>query len=328
MAAGIILEPGTLWPRLLDRTVRALKTGALQPIPTEHELVEHCGIRFLVRVLANLERKDEDKTNRAEQKRKTGKDFNPFLPYEENLFVAELSETHLCLLNKFNVVEHHLLIVTRQYEDQENLLTRQDFEALLAGLAEYEGLAFYNGGVIAGASQRHKHLQLVPLPLVPGGAGTPIDPVLSTAEFRNNAGGECTGTIPAFPFVHAFARLDPDWTRFPSDAAGEALALYMTMLRAAGLQACSAGAWRDEADPGRSAAGNGNAPLRQSGPYNLLATREWMLLVPREREFYEGISLNSLGFAGALLVRNAQQMAMLRKRGPMAALESTAVRRP
>ena len=29
-------------------------------------------------------------------------------------------------------------------------------------LAEVEGLAFFNGGTVAGASQPHKHLQVVP----------------------------------------------------------------------------------------------------------------------------------------------------------------------
>jgi hypothetical protein len=46
----------------------------------------------------------------------------------------------------------------------------------------------------------------------------------------------------------------------------------------------------------------------QSGAYNLLFTREWMLIVPRKQEEFEKISVNSLGFAGALLVKNQQQM--------------------
>ena len=40
-----------------------------------------------------------------------------------------------------------------------------DFDALARGLAAIDGLAFYNGGTVAGASQPHKHLQLVPVPL-------------------------------------------------------------------------------------------------------------------------------------------------------------------
>jgi ATP adenylyltransferase len=46
--------------------------------------------------------------------------------------------------------------------------------------------------------------------------------------------------------------------------------------------------------------------------------------VPRSREFFEGVSINAIGFAGGLLVRNRKQLAILRDRGPMAALRETA----
>ncbi|HEY9876480.1 MAG TPA: hypothetical protein V6D12_23845, partial [Candidatus Obscuribacterales bacterium] len=64
---------------------------------------------------------------------------------------------------------------------------------------------------------------------------------------------------------------------------------------------------------------------KQSTPYNLLATREWMLIVPRSQERFESISINSLGFAGAMLVRNEQQMQILKDYGPMTALKNVAV---
>jgi ATP adenylyltransferase len=50
-----------------------------------------------------------------------------------------------------------------------------------------------------------------------------------------------------------------------------------------------------------------------------------MLLVPRSREFFEGISINSLGYAGALLVRNEEQLEVLKRCGPMTALKNTAL---
>jgi ATP adenylyltransferase len=64
----------------------------------------------------------------------------------------------------------------------------------------------------------------------------------------------------------------------------------------------------------------------QSGPYNLLVTREWMLLVPRSAKCFDGISINALGFAGVLLVRNEPQMRRLEELGPMTALRHVAVR--
>ena len=118
------------------------------------------------------------------------------------------------MLNKFNVVEHHLLIVTRHFEHQDTPLTPADWEAWWACLAEYDGLGFYNGGTIAGASQTHKHLQLVPLPLAPSGPRIPLEPLLELP-----AGAEELGRAPGLPFSHMLARLDPGGMSSPARAA-------------------------------------------------------------------------------------------------------------
>ena len=57
--------------------------------------------------------------------------------------------------------------------------------------------------------------------------------------------------------------------------------------------------------------------IRQSAHYNLLLTRRWMLLVPRAAEFYKSISVNALGFAGSLFVRNEREMEIIRQQGPL-----------
>ena len=62
------------------------------------------------------------------------KPANPFLPYDENLWVAHLSDTHTLLLNKFNLVAHHTLVVTREFEAQEQPVTAADFAATRAAL--------------------------------------------------------------------------------------------------------------------------------------------------------------------------------------------------
>ena len=156
----ILLKPGTLWTSVKERTEYALQCGALLSIPTEFEFVEQDGVRFLVRILSNLNRKKAAKDKQEKQSATSGEEFNPFLPYEEDLFVADISDTHVCILNKFNVVDYHLLIITRGFEEQESLLTLEDFTAMWVCLADFDGLAFYNSSKTAGASQRHKHLQL------------------------------------------------------------------------------------------------------------------------------------------------------------------------
>ncbi len=277
----MLLQPSTLWNRIQTITEKALASGALLPIPTECEIIEQDGIKFLVRVLSNLVRKDEST-------KKQKKDFNPFLPYEQDLWVGDISETHVCILNKFNVVDNHLLIITREFEQQDSLLTPQDFTAMWTCLADLDGLVFYNGGKIAGASQKHKHLQIVPLPLNTE-VRLPIEPLLTSAKFS-----DAIAIIPEFPFPHAFTLLHPDWVNPGITTCKH----YHNLLQAAGVK-------------------NGIN-------YNLLATREWMLIVPRSHECFETISINSLGFAGAFLVRNPQQLQRLREYQPMNILKHVA----
>jgi len=54
---------------------------------------------------------------------------NPFLPYDEELWVQHLSDTHTLLLNKFNLVEHHTIVVTRTFQSQDEPLTEADLAA-------------------------------------------------------------------------------------------------------------------------------------------------------------------------------------------------------
>lgn len=290
-------KSSVLWKRLVEQTEYALKCGALQSIATNYEFVEQGGIRFLVRILANLIRKDA-----AKAPAKTDKDFNPFLPYEKDLFVADISDTHVCLLNKFNVMEHHLLIVTRAFAEQESWLNFADFQAMWLALAEIDGLAFYNSGSIAGASQRHKHLQLVPLPFVDDTEKMPIAPLLKTAKFEAGI-----GKIPDLPFVHGLVKFDPSLINSPDKAAEMTLKFYFNLQKAVGLL-------------------NDSEKIsdRPNGAYNLLATREWMMIVPRSQEFFQGISINSLGFVGALLVRNQEQKQLLIETGPLNILAAVA----
>ena len=296
-----MFETGSLWHKVVWATDRALACGALEPIPTSFEFVEDGGVRFLVRIVTRLAHKprapmesDTDSSRRP----------NPFLPYDPAMFVADVSQTHVALLNKFNVLEHHVLIVTRAFEHQQSPLNLADFEALWKCMAEYESLGFYNSGTAAGASQPHKHLQLVPLPLAASGPPVPIEALLRPASLP----GEIA-QVPVLPFAHMVAPLAPRLAERPHQAARTSFDQYRAMLDRLGFVARR----QDGQD-------------RITAPYNLLLTRQWMLLVPRIRERFHSISLNALAFAGALLVRNEEELGRLKIRGPMAALVHTAGR--
>ncbi|MCG2722195.1 MAG: DUF4922 domain-containing protein [Thermodesulfovibrionales bacterium] len=302
MNSRILLEKNTLWKAVLQTSEKALQTGAQFPIPTKYEFIEDAGVRFFVRIFASLRKKAEEK-QKQQASEAAGISVNPFLPYDKALHVADISDTHIALLNKYNVVDHHLLIVTRHFEDQEILLTISDFETLWVCMAEYNSLGFYNGGEAAGASQRHKHLQMVPLPLAPEGPDIPIEPLFKEAIFTGNM-----ATIPAFSFRHVFIPLENDMVNSPLEAARRSFALYASSLVHLGMTPPDTGSLK-----------------RQSVPYCFILTRKWMLLVPRSREFCDSISINSLGFTGALLVRNTEEMGFLKEYGPMNALRNVGV---
>lgn len=288
-----------------DRHDRALAAGALQPVATTARLIADGGMRFVVRVAVGLEEKAAAATAVPPR--------NPFLPYEEALFVAALPPDHVLLFNKFNVIDRHLLIVTRAFEDQETLLTPADWAALWCCLDDVGGLGFYNGGQAAGASQPHKHLQLVPLPLAAEGPALPLAPLLAEA-----LPAEGPGRIAAFAFRHALARLDPRLRG--AAAAAQAAACYRALLAEIGIGGDAA----TDGAPGGSAAG---VPARQTAPYNLLVTREWMLIVARRQDALAGISVNALGFAGSLFVRNDADARRIETIGPLNLLAAVAAAR-
>jgi len=112
--------------------------------------------------------------------------------------------------------------------------------------------------------------------------------------------------VPGLPFRHALSGLDH--IAFGDTAAAWQLhACYLELLAAVGLKAAGTG-----------------GEVRQSGPYNFLATRRWMLLVPRSTERFESISVNALGFAGSLFVRDAARLSLLKRAGPMSVLRGSA----
>ncbi len=279
---------GRLWSTWREATRRALADGSLEPVATECHALPRDGTSWLVRVLGPR----DSKGWATAAQRRSGE--NPFLPYDPGVFVADVSATHVALLNKFNVLDHHLLLVTREFRSQDDALDVDDFHALWTVLSEVDGLGFYNGGTLAGASQPHKHLQVVTVPLGPGVPPIPIEPVIAGSIDDPNP-RRC-GTLP---FPHALAStagladLDPR-------AAAEASVELTRRLRVR--------------------AEGGGAPA----PYNLLITRRFALWVPRRLEQWEGIPINALGFAGSLMVRDAEGLERVRRAGPLGVLAAVA----
>ncbi len=279
----------------IDRTLsRAADMGALLPIRTEQTPIRDAGIDFTVRWVSTLAHKDAARVEAAVRR---DPDFNPFLPPDPELTIGPLGDEHLGVLNKFPVIDRHLLIVTRRYEAQTAPLTRADFIALATVMAASGGLGFYNGGAEAGASQRHKHLQWIP-----DATATPRLNRFTHLLPQDLPAGEIA-THPALPWRHCFLRLPP---------CGDAVSLGETMHAVFG-RACEAVGIPASAEP--------------MPPYNFLVSREWMTVIPRTCERHENISVNALGFAGSLFVRRPEEIDTVRAIGPLRLLAAVATPR-
>ncbi|MEB3335187.1 MAG: DUF4922 domain-containing protein [Cyanobacteriota bacterium] len=213
---------------------------------------------------------------------------NPFLPWEAPLEVGQLEGSHALILNKYPVQPCHLLLITRGWQPQEGWLTAADWRAVARVAADTGGLWFFNSGPTAGASQPHRHLQL--LPRRADDASCPLAPLLHQ---------QIEGGHPRWPWRYAVsARRDPMGGRDLADLYREHAALL------------------ELGDP------EGVGEPRHA--YNLLFDDHWFLTVRRVKEHCAGFSVNGLGFAGFLLCTGRSDLAWLAGHGPWSLLAEVA----
>lgn len=298
------LSGTALWQQVQAVTKSALSSGALKSIPTrciERQVtLGQNTLRLQIRIVANLARKSRATKDAASQVKKPG-DFDPFLPCEPALYVGELTDHYRCLLNKFNVMDHHILMVTTEFAYQREPLNSEDFHAALICLQAQRGLVFFNGGPDAGSSITHKHLQMIPLTETESKTGNsyPFEPLFKhlplTAEGSKQS---------PLPFPHRVAR-----TSYPvgkeSDEIRHCAELncrnYHEILSELELQNLA----------------DGLAPA-----HNLLMTRDHLWVVPRSQSGYSGLAINALGFAGTILVKDDHQLTQLDQIGCLELLKN------
>lgn len=316
--------------------------GARIHSQTSVHVQRDAGVEFVLRVLPSLKSKPQGGAAAAaaggDAKPKAPPPANPFLPYDPRLFVSNLSPTHCLLLNKFDVVPLHSLVVTREFRAQTEPLDASDLSATWAAMAalaaagggdssssssseEAGALAFYNCGEHSGRSQPHKHVQVVPLPFREDGdeRGAPIAALVRAAlaeeEERNkrrNQGDSSTPLIAelcSLPF-RAYATPAPSLLGDDGSNAAAAFAALEKALDAM-VSRCAADC----------------APSSDAVSYNLLLTAGWAVAVPRRSERDRpseqqqeggGVSaaINALGFAGTLLCKSDAELAHVRNKGP------------
>jgi ATP adenylyltransferase len=266
----------------------ALESGALLTLQSEAVAEDEQGLRYEISWASTQSAKDVAAIM-AKSSGQAG--FNPFLPHEEALFVCTLGDSHKLLLNKFQMAHGHVLAVTRDFQEQQSLLSRDDAAALVHLFTAADGLVMFNGGRDAGGSQDHRHLHFLP------GGKSPLGAMFGLAV----APGEC-GRFDPFTFRHALTGLPPGW----QDAA-DAVDRVREWLAEA-YAACG---------------------IRQDGEkaniaYDIVMTRRWMLMVPRSRGVFMigdiAVPVNALHYAGRIGVRRKEHMPVVRDVGMLAIL--------
>ena len=262
-----------LWERALLCTERALQCGALVPLATTLEdLPGEDGTTFELRHLAGATPK---------HLREAGPKPNPFRPWDQRLEVDRIGNDHVVILNKFPVQIGHMLLITRDWAPQKGWLNASDWSALNSVDQETTGLWFFNSNPKAGASQPHRHLQLLP---------------------RRDGERRCPRDEWFFDFCLHSDVQNPlrQFIRVERLTNFNALTLQSTYERLCG-------------NLNLGFPGDDRLPLYA---YNLLLSRSWMAVIRRSREGVHGFSVNALGFAGCLLSTNGSNLSWLMQAGP------------
>lgn len=241
----------------------ALEQGALCPMPTDLMTLPRAAGAEVRRLLWKHPRASSEHQSQT----------NPFLPPDQRLVLRAWGSAHTLLLNKYPICPGHLLLITNAEQPQSGWLSPQDWQAAAALLERQEGLLFFNSGPVAGASQTHRHLQL--LPRLPGQPCFPWEPWISQAD----------GVYP--------------WRLRKTSLLKRDGGLAITMDRLYGQQLASLGL------------GSAKEHSQPQGAYNLLITGDWFITIPRQREEHQGVSINALGFAGMVLVTEQTNPAWL-----------------
>ena len=208
-----------------------------------------------------------------------------------DLLVDSSISTHTLVLNKYNTFKLHALLVTNSFELQSSGLNLQDIKVVMMYIQAITAVGFFNSAEISGASQPHKHIQLVPLDSFrevmdmahhnstsTSSLSTlfPIDTYIKKSNINMSIGQIVS--LKDLPFQH-FVTLLPTTASTPEDL----FRAYESMRRM-----CA----------GRE--------------YNFILTTEWMMMVPRSKAEISlsssMVPVNSFGFMGFLLAANQDQL--------------------
>lgn len=287
--------------------------------------------KFQLRFAPALAKKPKGDNNKKDDsgKKDDGKGAppppKPYDPFEEPppglVVLPELNGgTHRLVLNKFAVSQDHAILATTAWRPQSHLLEAADLAAAYACIQAYadrgeELYVFYNSGKHSGASQPHRHLQLLPVKQMREGLTTTGD--AEEGEWSVLADRLLGSDAKEVPFYATVAKLRGDDVGGSGDApsAEKLHAIYLDLYRQARAAAQGTPA-AIEAAEGYDTATEERGEVPASISYNLALTHRTMALLPRTAEGgtdnQYSLSLNGTVLAGTALVKNEAEWDALR----------------
>eukprot|EP01038_Epipyxis_sp_PR26KG_P006486 gene6486-8919_t len=246
------------------------------------------------------------------------------LDANESQSLREYGSGYTLALNKFNSLENHCLLVSDEFIEQSLPLTSIDFELWHWIIDDINGIGFYNSNLFAGASQTHKHMQVIPsnsfwkyrpsdseypipiddiiMPCIEDNTWHYYDPFTSNSFVFHQ--------IPQFDFKHSIAMLKPRIRFINEMAFGDYLfSTYSKMLQVNNismkrLQECSKiildSLLSESANTFNNSSHNSSHPNSlienciADNSYNLILSPLWMMIIPRSAPKYDNkITVNS-----------------------------------
>ena len=267
------------WKKALEQTQLSIEDGSLYPLKTiiTNDLYKEKD--FIIRKLD---------TSKFNKKKIYGPRQNPFCPWEKILEIDKIGDYHQLILNKYPVQKGHILLITNNWKPQNGWLDINDWRAIQKVNKDTSGLWFFNSSPMAGASQPHRHFQL--LRRTNDETSCPREKWFLDMKSDKNSCSKLKNNI----IVSKFNFLENSISLFE---------MYLELCMRLGL-------------------GDPVSDKKPLYPYNLLITNKWIAIIKRGNDKIHGFSINALGFAGYLLVTEKSDINYLKKFGPEKLLES------
>ncbi len=268
------------WEKALEQTNLSINKNSLYPLETKVVTTDLYNKNdFIIRKLD---------TSKFNKKVYYGPKQNPFNPWEKILEIEKIGNHHQLILNKYPVQKGHILLITNSWKPQNGWLDINDWVAIQKVNKDTSGLWFFNSSPIAGASQPHRHIQLLRRSY--NEISCPREKWFLNLEICNDNDTKLKKSIVVSHF------------NFLEDSS-HIYNLYLELTKKIGL-----------GDPI-----NDEKPRY---PYNILITNNWIAIIRRRFDHLHGFSVNGLGFAGYLLITDKSDINYLKTYGPEKLLEN------